>query len=121
MIKLKVFPEKIIAELDKQITQHETILANLRAARASWIDFKEPLPQVIPDNPTLTRELVLELITGFGEPMQTAQIIELLYGNKSDEERYYLTRHLAVMLNQMVKAGKLKTEKKSGVKGNFFY
>ena len=112
--------QSIIAEIDKQIFYHEATLANLKSTRKAFIE-KQPHPQkMMKINFPLTRDLVRNLMRGYGQPMQTVQIIDILYKGITEEERTKNIKTLSVILNQMEKANEITSERKAGVKGNFY-
>ena len=112
--------KELISLIDKEIETHEKALAQLRKMRGIWSKYQPPKVQVIDSNKPLTRDLVRLFLKGYKQPIQTTEIIQILYSSRNDEDRYNLTKHLSVMLNQMAKSGELIAESKAGVKGNFY-
>ena len=107
-----------ISELNKQIEAHERIIEGLRIAKQLWTEKKEAELNIIPTNQPLTRELIRKVLKGANRPVQTVELIDLLYSGKTVTERYNLIKHLSVIFNQM--KDELMIEKKKGVKGSFY-
>lgn len=108
-----------ICELDKQIIAHERILLELRTARQIWVTHNPQPIQVIYRNPDkLTRALIVKVLKSCNNPVQTVQIIDLLFSELSANDRREKVQHLSVIFNQMKKD--LEIIKKAGVKGNFY-
>ncbi len=110
----------VIAELDSLIEIHERILKDLNLSKQIWLNFAPPELTIVNSSLPLSRELVRKVVKSAAQPIQTVQIIDILYPDKNVEEKYYLTRHLAVILSQMAKKGELISEKRKGEKGNFY-
>lgn len=110
----------VIAELDSLIEIHERILKDLNLSRQIWLNFTPPELTIVNSSLPLSRELVRKVVKAAAQPLQTVQIIDILYPDKNVEEKYYLTRHLAVILSQMAKRNELIAEKRQGLKGNFY-
>jgi len=112
--------QDIVNQLNEQISHHEIAIETLRLQVKMWLKY-QPAPQkLFPSNSPLTRELVRNYLSSYGQPMQTVQFIDLLYKNISEEERNKLIKTLSVIFNQMAKEGEIIIEKRKGVKGNFY-
>jgi hypothetical protein len=104
-----------------QIVIHQQAISDLEFYIKMWLERPPPEPQrIMRINSPLTRDLIRNLIRSYGQPLQTVQIIDLLYKGQHHEERVKLIKTLSVILNQMEKEGEITIEKRKGVKGNFY-
>lgn len=122
-IKQTISPkvQKIIDRLNEQIADHERAITDLKFNIKVWLENDAPqeVKLMLPNSP-LTRDLIRNFLKGYRQPVQTIRVIDLLYKNKSEEERKKLIKTLSVIFNQMEKEGEIIIEKRSGVKGNFY-
>jgi hypothetical protein len=122
-IKQTISPkvQKIIDRLNEQIADHERAITDLKFNIKVWLENDAPqeVKLMLPNSP-LTRDLIRNFLKGYRQPVQTIRVIDLLYNNKSEEERNKLIKTLSVIFNQMEKEGEIVIEKRSGVKGNFY-
>jgi len=112
--------DKYIADLKAQMAYHVDAIEKIALTIKMWQKHPPEPQRAMKTNSPLTRDLIRNLAKGYGQPLQTVQIVDLLYKGQTDEERSKLIKTLSVMLNQMEKEGEITIEKKPGVKGNFY-
>lgn len=112
--------QEILAQIDAQIATHERAIANLKLSRQMWIDEPPQPVGFVRKNSPLTRDLIRNVLKGYGQPVQTVQLIDILYSDITAEEKSKLVKTLSVIFNQMEKEGEVTIEKRPGVKGNFY-
>ncbi len=114
-----IYIQDAIAELDRQIEAHERLLEHLRGLRQMWIDHEPQQALIIERNPPkLTRDLIRNMLKTFSAPVQTVQLINIIYSELSDTDRWNHTKHLSVIFQQM--KSELEITRKPGVKGCFY-
>ncbi len=117
---IKPHIQKIVDKLDEQIVVQKQILEHLEKSRQMWLEQQPEEVQFFKLGEPLTREYVRNFLKGYRQPVQTTQVIDILYPNDDVEQRYNHIKHLSVMFNQMKDKGEVIVEKREGVKGNFY-
>ncbi len=112
--------QKVVSQIDEQIEYHQQIIRDLELGKQMWLTYKPYVVQTMPENSPLTRDLIRNFLKGYEASVQTVQVINLLYPDKTEEEKDKLVKTLSVIFNQMEKEGEITIKKKPGVKGNFY-
>ncbi len=109
-----------VKQIDEQISHYQQLIKTLQFHRKMWLEHN-PDPVNLPlSYLPLTRDTIRNFFKMYSQPMQTVSIINMLYHNKTDEEKSKLVKTLSVILNQMEKEGEILIERKKGIKGNFY-
>lgn len=118
--KIPAHIQLIINQIDAQIDSHKKIIEALEIAKEFHLMEMPETPRIFPKNVPLTRELIRQYFSVSKKPVQTVEIIDLLYPEIGVLQRGKLIKTLSVIFNQMAEEGEIKIEKKQGVKGNFY-
>ncbi|HVT83730.1 MAG TPA: hypothetical protein VHD35_00940, partial [Chitinophagaceae bacterium] len=106
------YVQNAIKQIDEHIAHYKEMIATLELHKKMWQEHK-PEPRKLPltDAP-LTRETIRNFFSMYSQPTQTVPVINMLYPNKSENEKEKLIKTLSVIFNQMAKEGEIIIEKK---------
>lgn len=120
-------PKGIIEEYDRQIAECEKIIKVYTEVRDKFLMAKKmmiesPPPQVhfFQREPKITRDFARKFLQQINKPVKTAEIIEMTYGNATEDVKSKAIKTLSVVLNILASEGEIKMEKQKGVKGNYY-
>ena len=113
-------PPGIIEQIDAQIAHYKGLIENLELTRKRLLEQPPSKVHFIAHNPKVSKDFVRTFLRQIRKPVRTVDIVEMSFSGLSDEERTKTIKTLSVVLNTLEKDGKIKVEKKPGVKGNFY-
>ena len=111
-------PEFGIKQIDELIAQHEHIIALLKEKRKIF-ELAPPM-YIFESAPKLTKDYIRDYMKIQTRPVQTVEVIGVLFSGISKEDRNKAIKTLSVIFNTLEKDGQIKIEKKPGTKGNFY-
>ncbi|HVX51160.1 MAG TPA: hypothetical protein VHB48_13425 [Chitinophagaceae bacterium] len=107
-----------LQELQNEMEMHRSAIRYLHQMYETFL-LNPPEPKNI-TAPVLTKDLVRITMQRMDKPLQTVEIIDMFFYDLGKERRAKMIKTLSVMLNQMERDGEITSEKKAGVKGNFY-
>ena len=118
IIKHPHSPEFVVKQIDEQIAQYEHLIGLLKEKR---VFFEKADPILLFETaPKLTKEFIRDFMRFQVNPVQTVQVIEILFPQEPQEVKDKYVKTLSVIFNTLFQDGQVKIEKKKGVKGNFY-
>lgn len=102
----------------KQVERLKTEIESLHTEKGKYLNFLSTIPNLIKKNQPLTKEYIREFMKKAEKPVQTVDVIDILYDSISDEEKTRLIKNLSVIFNKLVRDKVVSVEKVAGLKGN---
>jgi hypothetical protein len=103
-----------------QIVYYEQKVKDLQFALKMMRENPPPQLEFFPINPKLTKDLIRRYMQAIKKPVQTIEVVDQFFHNVTDETRTKAIKTLSVIFNTLERDGLIRTEKREGIKGNFY-
>jgi|SRR6266700_401842 len=113
-------PEHILKSLEDQIAYYEERVAALKLTLKLMREQPPQPAYFFNENAKITKELVRKFMQQVKKPMQTVEVVNILYPRAEQDVKDKAVKTLSVVFNTLEKDGQIKSEKQEGIKGNFY-